>query len=675
MAADRAAAARIKATGNRCPHLLSPLRVRNVMLKNRIMHTVSPNYLMQGPENYPSEAWRNHYSNMAKNAAIVSISTCFGSYPKDYSSYSDYGWSRISNDKWEDVPPVHNYVDRMVEDIHCEGSLVLFAGNTGGGGMPGEGGGGPGDMPGGGSGDRGGMPGGEPGQGGMPGGTPGGGEMPGGRGLQSQASPSVEEIVVEAKEAVAKGYDVYQMRSLSLEAIQAVRNATNLIIMASLRIGGGMGGGGGRNSPGLTNLNQPSASEIEQVVESARQLEGLVDFVWIRDGRHAHPNSWIQDRDIPFNLAYAEAIKKAGIKILTCPSAGFHDPIQNDEFIASGKTDMVGMATPFFADPDFIKKVSAGRVDDITPCLQCHDCHGISMTSGPYYATCSVNPKWIAPPYKLASIRTPLEKKKVAVIGGGPSGMKAAIVAAERGHEVTLYEKDKALGGLLQFSDYSRWRWNHKDFKDWLIHQVDKAGIEVKLNTTATREIIKSNGYDTVLVATGAEPVISRMPGADAGKVFNILSCYSNKKALGRNVVMIGAGKIGTEAALGMVKDGHKVTVLASGKELVEPENVGAHNMSNQEGIYRNHSNFSYVLEARVKSITGEKVTYTDSKGAEHSVQADSIVMYSGLKPRMDEAEKFVGSADEVLLLGDCTGKNGTIQKTIRSAFFVASQV
>ncbi|MBN1626799.1 MAG: hypothetical protein JW944_09770, partial [Deltaproteobacteria bacterium] len=123
MAAENSAAAGIKAAGNRCPNLLSPLRIRNVMLKNRIMHTVSPNYLMQGPENYPSEAWRNHYSNMAKNAAIVSISTSFGTYPKTYPPKTDtvnYDWAQISCDKWEDIPPVYNYVERMIEDIHCE---------------------------------------------------------------------------------------------------------------------------------------------------------------------------------------------------------------------------------------------------------------------------------------------------------------------------------------------------------------------------------------------------------------------------------------------------------------------------------------------------------------------------------------------------------------------------
>jgi pyruvate/2-oxoglutarate dehydrogenase complex dihydrolipoamide dehydrogenase (E3) component len=238
-----------------------------------------------------------------------------------------------------------------------------------------------------------------------------------------------------------------------------------------------------------------------------------------------------------------------------------------------------------------------------------------------------------------------------------------------------LYEKEASLGGLLKVSDYSQWRWNYKDFKDYLINQVKKAGIEVKLNTTATPTMIKAAGYDSVLVATGAEPVASKMLGADASNVFSILTCYSNKSALGKNVVVIGAGRIGTEAAIGMAKDGHKVTVLASGKEMIEPEFVGAHNMANQTNIYRNHPNLRYFTETMVTSLAGGKVTYKDSKGVENSVQADSIVIYAGLKPRMDEAEKFIGSADEVRLLGDCTGQNGTIQKTISSAFFVASRV
>jgi hypothetical protein len=124
-----------------------------------------------------------------------------------------------------------------------------------------------------------------------------------------------------------------------------------------------------------------------------------------------------------------------------------------------------------------------------------------------------------------------------------------------------------------------------------------------------------------------------------------------------------------------MLKDGHKVTMITSERELVSSGDIGPHNMKNQQKVYQNHPNFSYILQATVKDIASGKVTYTDSTGSQKSVQADSIVIWSGLKPRVDEAEKFIGSAEDVLFLGDCTGRGGSIQKTLRSAFFIASQV
>ena len=145
--------------------------------------------------------------------------------------------------------------------------------------------------------------------------------------------------------------------------------------------------------------SQPTAAEVEEAVEQARKLEGIVDILWIRVDEH--PSAWTQDKGRPKSLAYAEAIKKAGIKIITCPSAGFHDPVENDGFIASGKTDMVGMTMPFFADPELVRKVKEGRADDVIPCIACQNCHGISMNKPPWYSTCTVNPIWGLPPYQL----------------------------------------------------------------------------------------------------------------------------------------------------------------------------------------------------------------------------------------------------------------------------------
>jgi len=656
MTAEAAAAAGKKAALSRCPSLFSPLRIRNVWLKNRIMHTVSPLYFMQSTENYPTENYRNHYSNVAKNAAIVTISTQFGDFPVEWGPYND-AISHMSNRTWEDIPPVWNYICQMIEDIHNENALVLCSGNTGGMG-PGSAGAGEGGARG--------------AQGGMPGGAEGGrGAGPGG--MPGMASKTDDEILAEAKAAEAKGYDVYQLDAANPGVAEKIRNATNLVLMGRFSGSrGNMGMGSGANAIGLSNDNQPTAAELEEGVEAARKLAGIVDILWIRVDEH--PNAWTQDKGRPRSLFFAEAIKKAGIDIITCPSAGFHDPLENEAFIASGKTDMVGMTTPFFADPELVTKVKEGRADDVVPCIACQNCHGISVSEGPWYSTCTVNPTWGAPPYRLRGIRTPTISKKVAVIGGGPAGMKAALVAADRGHQVTLYEKEPALGGLLRISDNSRWRWNFKDLKEYFIRQVEKAGVDVKLNAAATPAMLKAAGYDTVLVAVGTDVVTSKM-ARDNSKVFSILDAYYKKNELGKHVVILGAGKYGMEAATGMLKDGHKVTVLTSASLLVEAENNGAHNMANQKSIYSNHPDFSYELEANIKDISGGKVTYTDASGASKSVQADTIVIWSGLKPRMDEAEKFIGAADDVLLLGDCTGRGGSLQKTLRNAFFIASQV
>jgi 2,4-dienoyl-CoA reductase-like NADH-dependent reductase (Old Yellow Enzyme family)/thioredoxin reductase len=638
LASETTSSAALKIAGNRCPHLLSPLRIRNRVLKNRILHTVAPTYFMQGPENFPSELYRMHYSNMAKNAAIVSINTHYGTSANRFDVKEDINndsaFYHYSDRTWDEIPTVYNYVNEMIDDIHYQGSLILFGGNTGSFS--------PKDL------DATGAP----------------NEAMRKRMAEQEKPQTDEEILAEAKDHVKKGYDVYTLRTPSLEAAKRLRDETNLILLGRL------------SNPMEGEVHappQPSAAELDEAVRQARKLEGLIDIFWIRvDG---HPNGWDQDEGRPKALAYAEAIKKAGIKVITCPSAGFHDPVENDEFIASGKTDMVGMTTPFFSDPELVRKVQEGRADDVLQCIGCQDCHGISYSNPPWYSTCAVNPTWGLPPYQLKSITQPKVSKTVAVIGGGPAGMKAALIAAERGHKVTIYEKSDALGGQQKISDYTQTRWTFRKLKDYLAYQVKKQGIEVLLSTKATPEMVKAKGYDTVLVANGAATVFSEWESQGNANVFNLMDTYTNKKALGKNIVVIGAGKFAVEAAVTMLLDGHKVSMLAPGKELVEPELEGPHNMRAQERIYNNSPDFSSVLETKVKNISAGKVTYTDSTGKENSVQADSIVIWSGLKPRLDEAEKYIGSADQVFFLGDCTGICGTLQKTFRNAFFVASQV
>jgi NADPH-dependent 2,4-dienoyl-CoA reductase/sulfur reductase-like enzyme len=268
----------------------------------------------------------------------------------------------------------------------------------------------------------------------------------------------------------------------------------------------------------------------------------------------------------------------------------------------------------------------------------------------------------------------PSAQKKVAVIGGGPAGMKAAITAAERGHRITLYEKNASLGGLLLNTDFDSFRWPYKRFKNYLVRQVNKAGIEVLLNTKATPDMITAKGYDAVMVAAGAEPIIPKIPGADGSNVWNVVDVYGSEKELGKNVVVVGAGKYGTQTGTYLAKAGHNVTVLSSGRQLVQIS--GPHQDNSIVFAYQNMKNFTPITNAVTTRISKKKVTYKDASGNEKSIPADSVVIYAGLRPMQEEALTFYGSAGNgFYITGDCTGRCGDLQKSIRSAFLAGSQV
>ncbi|MBN1627720.1 MAG: hypothetical protein JW944_14470, partial [Deltaproteobacteria bacterium] len=388
-------------------HLLSPLNIRNKVVKNRILYTISTPYFLMGPETYPADVIRTYYSDIAKSAAIVLVrmSTDMGgaSAGRQQTGYS------AQMPAWNgDDPRVHNYIDQMIEGVHCEGALV--------------------------------------------GGVSIGGSMGGGPGRGGE-SLTIEQIVTQAKEAEDKGYDVAYVGTREakntedlkpiIEKMEAVRKATNLIILAwilpgipgiSHGLGQGMGmpmgmGQGQGQGPGQGQQGQAqgtgqgqgqmpaqaqgqqggsSAPSVEEVVKMAKMLEGVADIIQMRDaGRYtSHPNSFNQERSKPSMLNCSRAIKESGIKIITAPNGGFNDPDLNEEFIASGKTDMVAMARALIADPEYALKLSEGRGKDVTPCVMCNECHGTSSTSGPWLTFCAVNPK-LGLPSSVRSIRPP----------------------------------------------------------------------------------------------------------------------------------------------------------------------------------------------------------------------------------------------------------------------------
>lgn len=416
-----------------------------------------------------------------------------------------------------------------------------------------------------------------------------------------------------------------------------------------------------------------SAVTLEEGIKYAKQLEGAADILYVRigDGSAAHATTWNSTKGKPYAITYSEAIKKSGAKIFTAPGAGFQDLDLNEEYIANGKADLITEARAFICDSEYGKKMYAGKGDDVVPCIRCNKCHGLSM-SGPWYTICSVNPK-IGFPLGVKAIQSPTVQKNVAVIGGGIAGMKAAITAAERGHKVTLYEKDADLGGLTRHADYSPFKWCLKDYKDYLVSQMKKVGVTVLLNTPATPEMIKGKGYDTVLAAVGADPFMSKIAGANGANVYNIMDAYRKEQSMGKNVVVIGGGEYSADAGMFLAKAGHNVTMLTSEKELVLQNRP--HYPETMVETYSDMKNFNIITQGIATGISAGKVTFKDAGGSEKTIQADSVVLFAGLKPRKEEALQFYGSAKQFFRVGDCSDQGGTIQRSTRSAFFTAAQV
>ncbi len=253
---------------------------------------------------------------------------------------------------------------------------------------------------------------------------------------------------------------------------------------------------------------------MDEGVEFLKRVEPYVDIVQFRAGE-ADPN-----HPIPFELEhtpflkYAENAKKKGLKMKVAYVGGFHYFDDVEAAVAEGKVDIVSAARAFISNPNYVQLMQEGRADDLVPCLRCNKCHGRSPHD-PFVSVCSINPR-IGIEHRLDVLESPARPSIcIAVIGGGPAGMKTAMDLCDRGHKVTLYDAEDHLGGAIYHADFVPFKWTLRDFKRYLIHQVEKRPIDVRLNTRATPEMVKAEGFDMVISALDASPVKPPIPGLD----------------------------------------------------------------------------------------------------------------------------------------------------------------
>ncbi len=411
---------------------------------------------------------------------------------------------------------------------------------------------------------------------------------------------------------------------------------------------------------------------FEDMVELLKQAAPYIDLLHVRNGQRGTGYvKYEEDYLKPKALAYSEKLKAAGVSTPIAAWTGFVDPALMDKAIAEGKCDMISTGRQMIANPHFGELVSQGRGDEVVPCILCNKCHGISL-HGDWMVGCSVNPELGIHARVHRMVKEPGEPKRIAIIGGGPAGMLAAKYTIERGHHPTVFESSDALGGQLKFSKYPRFKWPLRRYMEYLIHEMDKLGVDVRLNTRATPEMIKEGGFDVVIAATGAVPKKPNIPGAESTD-WNTWNIYGSEEKLGSHVVCIGGSESSAEGATYLADCGHKVTLL-SRKSNFGYDATPIHYLEELRAAFYSHDNVEFIPNADTVKIEKGRVTYRDEQGAEHTIECDDVVAAGGMQANAEAALAFYGSAPEFYTIGD--GKKvGDVRKCNRDAFAIASQL
>ena len=401
---------------------------------------------------------------------------------------------------------------------------------------------------------------------------------------------------------------------------------------------------------------------LEDAEAYAQALVGHADLLQIHgpNGTASHCMGFQEPQ--PF-VEWAGRIKGAVPDMGIVAIGGFQRPEAAEEAIAAGKADAVSIGRGWIADPLLGVKAAEGRSEDIVPCVKCMRCHDTACIEKVVYR-CSVNPE-IGLEHKLARlVPAPGSPKRVAVVGGGPAGMYAALLARRRGHAVTLFEATDRLGGQLCFADGVAFKTALREYRDHLILQVRKSDITVRMRTRADAALLRSEGYDAILAALGAVPAAPAF--CVEGTVWNAIDVYGREEELGRSVIVIGGGEVGCETALHLAQRGHDVILLSRSARLAK--NASSTWRSVLLGAMSREASLRAATRAEVTAVESGTVRFRTPWGTEESLTGDSVVIAAGMSALTEEAAALFGAADRVTLIGDCKAV-GSLETVTRTAW------
>lgn len=386
------------------------------------------------------------------------------------------------------------------------------------------------------------------------------------------------------------------------------------------------------------------------------------------------------------NLEDVMKVKEV-VSIPVACAGRFDDPALADQVIAEGKLDIMGMGRPLLADPYAPVKFSQGRLDDVRPCIYCHQgCLGRIFQFKDI--SCAVNPA--CGREKSYALTPAAKKKKILVVGGGLGGMEAARVAAIRGHAVDLYEKTDQLGGVFVAAATPDFKEDDRHLLDWYKKQMNDLMINIHLNSEVSPE--QTQTYDEVFVATGANERRLDTPGFDSERVTYAIDALRYKEINGENVVVVGGGLTGCEIAYDLAKKGKKVTIIEASETILNAFGLSAANYNMmmelldyyQVTVLKNSvvdkfaDGTAYVTET-VKNYpnVANRAQHMFALGVQgmpkaHEISADDIIISVGYTP--DDALYQAIQADHVHLIGDAK-KPTNVMDAIWEAYEAAMNV
>lgn len=407
----------------------------------------------------------------------------------------------------------------------------------------------------------------------------------------------------------------------------------------------------------------------EDVVAFVKMLENAgVDFIDVVSGTYDQLWHSVPPTQVPrgSNLHLSHMIKQAVKVPVMC--AGSLNVEIGEQAIRDGKTDLVIIGRGLIADPELPLKLMEGRAEDIRPCIRGnHGC--ISRAFNCLPISCEVNPGISKNTIAITPTKT---AKKVLVIGGGVGGMEAARLSAERGHKVTLIEKEAQLGGHVVEAAIPTFKQDLKSLLKWLKIQLDKAGVKVRLNTEATPDLVKKERPDVLIIAVGSAYMMPSELAKDAANLVSPTDVLLGRKELGDYILVAGGGFVGCETALYLAEDLKKKVILSTRQNQI---------LYDWDDFLVKWLLMKKFQEASVEIRTGltlksysqGKVIWKDKEGKDQGVKVDTLILASGLRPRRDEVAKFEGLAPQVFKVGDCIVEPGTIYDAFRSTWLAIS--